>query len=77
MHHEFLPLGRTVNKEYYFEVMHRLCEAIRKKHTELWKNQLWILTITEVADDVGMSFGSCQAIFTDILGIKRFKMIKF
>ena len=32
-----------VNKEYYFEVMHRLREAIRQKLTELWKNQLWIL----------------------------------
>ena len=24
MHHEFLTQGRKVNKEYYFEVMHRL-----------------------------------------------------
>ena len=38
MHHEFLPQGHTVNKEYYFEVMCRLCEAIRQKRTELWKN---------------------------------------
>ena len=30
----------------------------------------WI-TIREVADDVGISFGSCQAIFTNILGLKR------
>ena len=29
------------------------------------------ITIREVADDVGISFGSCQAIFTDVLGIKR------
>ena len=28
-------------------------------------------TIREVADDVGMSFGSLQAIFTDVLRIKR------
>ena len=28
-------------------------------------------TIREVADDVGISFGSCQAIFTDVLGMKR------
>ena len=38
VHHEFLPQGRMVNKE----VMLRLCEAIRQKPTELWKNQSWI-----------------------------------
>ncbi|XP_060845908.1 protein GVQW3-like [Rhopalosiphum padi] len=30
VHQEFLPQGRTVNKEYYFEIMRRLREAIRK-----------------------------------------------
>jgi len=29
------------------------------------------ITIREVADDVGISFGSCQAIFSDVLGMKR------
>ena len=29
------------------------------------------ITIREVADDVGISFCSCQAIFTNVLGIKR------
>ena len=29
------------------------------------------ITIREVAGDVGISFGSCQAIFTYVLGIKR------
>ena len=28
------------------------------------------ITITEVADYVGMSFGLCQEVFTDVLGIK-------
>ncbi|UYV81744.1 hypothetical protein LAZ67_20002183, partial [Cordylochernes scorpioides] len=28
VHHEFLPQGRTVNKEYYLQVMRNLCEAI-------------------------------------------------
>ena len=28
------------------------------------------ITIREVADDVGITFGSCQAIFTDILSMK-------
>ena len=35
VHQEFLPQGRTVNKEYYLEVMRRLREAIRKKRPEL------------------------------------------
>ena len=29
------------------------------------------ITVREVADDVGISFGSCQAIITDVLGMKR------
>ena len=29
------------------------------------------IIIREVADDVAISFGSCQAIFTDVLGMKR------
>ena len=37
VHHEFLPQGRTVNKEYYLEVMRRLRQAIHQKRTELWK----------------------------------------
>ena len=40
---EFLPQGRTVNKEYYLEVMSRLCEIIRQKRIELWINQTWTL----------------------------------
>ena len=43
MHHEFLPQGCTINKEYYLEVIRRLCAAIHQKRTELWKNQSWIL----------------------------------
>ena len=29
------------------------------------------ITIREVADAIGVSFGSCQAIFTAVLGMKR------
>ena len=29
------------------------------------------ITIREVADDIGVSFGSCQAIFMKVLGMKR------
>lgn len=43
VHQEFLPQGRTVNKEYYLEVMRRLREAIRRKRPGLWKNNSWVL----------------------------------
>ena len=38
-HHEFVPQGRTVNKDYYLEVMRQLREAFRQKCTGLLKNQ--------------------------------------
>ncbi|PNF20350.1 Mariner Mos1 transposase [Cryptotermes secundus] len=43
VHHEFLPQGQTVNKEYYLKVQRRLREAIRKKRPDLWKNNSWLL----------------------------------
>ncbi|UYV85140.1 hypothetical protein LAZ67_X004709 [Cordylochernes scorpioides] len=43
VHHEFLPHGRTVNKEYYLQVMRNLREAIRQKRPDLWKNKNWLL----------------------------------
>ncbi|UYV68829.1 hypothetical protein LAZ67_6001150 [Cordylochernes scorpioides] len=43
VHHEFLPQGRTVNKEYYLQAMRNLHEAIRQKRPDLWKNKNWLL----------------------------------
>ncbi|UYV71879.1 CLCN3 [Cordylochernes scorpioides] len=43
VHHEFLPQGRTVNKEYYLQVMRNLREAIHQKRPDLWKNKNWLL----------------------------------
>ncbi|UYV80262.1 hypothetical protein LAZ67_18002221 [Cordylochernes scorpioides] len=43
VHHEFLPQGRTVNKEYYLQVIRNLREAIRQKLPDLWKNKNWLL----------------------------------
>ncbi|UYV77598.1 hypothetical protein LAZ67_15001667 [Cordylochernes scorpioides] len=43
VHHEFLPQGRTVNEEYYLQVMRNLREAIRQKRPDLWKNKIWLL----------------------------------
>ena len=42
-HHDFLPQGHMVSKEYYLEVKSRLLEAISQKRIELWKNRSWIL----------------------------------
>ena len=44
------------------------------KTSKQWRKWFWLIvvvTIREVADDVGISFGSCQAIFTNVLGIKH------
>ncbi|UYV74896.1 hypothetical protein LAZ67_12001710 [Cordylochernes scorpioides] len=43
VHHEFMPQGRTVNKEYYLLVMRNLRKAIRQKRPDLWKNKNWLL----------------------------------
>lgn len=43
VHHEFLPDGQTVTKEYYLGVMKRLREAVRNKRPDLWKDNSWIL----------------------------------
>ena len=43
VHCEFLPQGRTVNKEYYLEVMQRLREAVRKKRPDAWRENRWML----------------------------------
>ncbi|UYV84344.1 hypothetical protein LAZ67_X001901, partial [Cordylochernes scorpioides] len=43
VHHEFLPQGITVNKEYYLQVMRNLREAILQKRPDLWKNKNWLL----------------------------------
>ena len=42
VHHEFVPEGQTVNKEYYLAVLRRLHEAIRRKRPDLWADNSWI-----------------------------------
>ena len=32
VHHEFIPTGQTVNKEYYLDVLKRLREKTRQKN---------------------------------------------
>jgi hypothetical protein len=43
VHYEFLPQGRAANKEYYLEVMHHLCEVVKKKRPDAWWENRWVL----------------------------------
>ena len=36
MHHEYAPEGQTINKEYYLQVLRRLCEAVWRKRPDMW-----------------------------------------
>jgi hypothetical protein len=37
VHHEFLPQGKTVTKEYFLEIMKSLHEVIRKERPDAWR----------------------------------------
>uniref|UniRef100_A0A0K2VHH5 Putative LOC101236796 [Hydra vulgaris] n=1 Tax=Lepeophtheirus salmonis TaxID=72036 RepID=A0A0K2VHH5_LEPSM len=43
VHHVFILKGQMVNKDYYLDVLRRLCYKIRQKKTYLWKNNSFIL----------------------------------
>jgi len=43
VHHEFVPCGQMVNKQLYQEVLVHLRDAVRRKRSELWENQTWML----------------------------------
>jgi len=43
VHHEFVPRGQMVNKQFYQEVFACLRDAARRKRPELWENQAWML----------------------------------
>jgi hypothetical protein len=43
VHQEFIPPGQTVNRHYYLEVSKRLRERVRRKRSERWRNQDWLL----------------------------------
>ena len=52
----------------------RLCTSTTDENIEAVKKMILDnrrATIGELADDVGISLGSCQAIFTDVLGMER------
>jgi len=43
VHHEFVPTGQTVNKEFYKTVLQRLHYAVRRHRPEKWGSENWIL----------------------------------
>ena len=61
VHHEFLPRGQMVNKQLYQEVLARLTDAGRRKRTELWENQAWMLHHDKEPADASLLIRSYQA----------------
>ena len=43
VHHEYVPRGQTVNKEFYKTVLQRLRDAVRRHRPEKWRSGKWIL----------------------------------
>jgi len=43
VHHEFVPIGQAVNKEFYKTDLQLLCDAVRRHHPEKWRSSNWIL----------------------------------
>jgi hypothetical protein len=43
VHHELLRQVQTKNHWYYLEVMKLLRESVRKKRSQLWRNNSWFL----------------------------------
>ena len=39
----WVPQGQTVNQVYYEEVLTTLCERVKRRRPEMWKNGSWIL----------------------------------
>ena len=43
VHHEYAPQGRTINKEYYLEVLKQLHDAVQRKRAHLSESDNWLL----------------------------------
>jgi histone-lysine N-methyltransferase SETMAR len=43
VHHEYVPRGQTVNKEFYKTVPQRPRDAVRRYRPEKWRSGNWIL----------------------------------
>jgi len=40
---DWVPEGQTVNQVYYKEVLTNLCQRVRRKRPEMWKNGWWVV----------------------------------
>ena len=43
VHVDLVPEGQTVNQVDYKEVLTNLCERVRRRRPEMWKNGSWVL----------------------------------
>ena len=43
VHHEYVPTGQTINKEYYVQILKRLREAVKRKRPHFWSSGDWLL----------------------------------
>ena len=43
VHHDYVPKGQMVNKEFYRTVLQRLCDAVLRHGSEKWHSGNWIL----------------------------------
>jgi len=43
LHREFVPLGQTINQQFYLNVVKRLHESLRRKRPEKWQSGDWFL----------------------------------
>ena len=43
VHNEIVPRGQTVNAAFYAEVLKSLRENVRRKRTDQWRNNTWLL----------------------------------
>ena len=43
VHKEFVPLGQTVNQQFYLKVLKRLRDSLWKKRPEMWSSGDWFL----------------------------------
>ena len=41
--HKYAPEGQTINKEYYLEILRRLCDAVQRKWPDMWTGNNWQL----------------------------------
>ena len=44
---EYAPVGQTVTKEYYQQVLRRLRDAVRRKRPDLWTAKNWQMTMLQ------------------------------